>query len=152
MLNTRIVPVPNLAPTHHDMLYFGLFFHWGNGYNYSGASVVVDLSQCTWTHHTNNLWPHNYNLAKICLTPALILIIQSGHNFAQATIAELLWLVPNYDLNQMLFSMQKLLVFRQDLDNKLIKGLWHSTPGLGSAQSQPPHVPQLDCFSFPQQP
>ena len=54
-------------------------------------------------HSTKGLWAHNWNLMQIIILVIMILIIQSGHNFAHVTTAQLLWHVQNCDLIESLF-------------------------------------------------
>ena len=49
-------------------------------------------------HCTNNLWSHNQNFGKICVVVSCKIMIQSGHDFAHVTTAELSWHVQNCDL------------------------------------------------------
>ena len=49
-------------------------------------------------HSTKGLWAYNWNLIKIICDLNVILIIQSGHNFAHVTTAVLSWHVQNCDL------------------------------------------------------
>ena len=54
-----------------------------------------------WSRGTfhNGLWDPNWNLkfSKIRFAVTFILMMQSGHNFAHVTTAELPWPVQNYD-------------------------------------------------------
>ena len=64
------------------------------------------------THFTKGSWAHNWNLMKLVLLfLILILMIQSGHNFAQAMTAKLSWLVQNCDMDIYFFKCKSNLNF-----------------------------------------
>ena len=68
---------------------------------------------------------HNLNFVIILLVLILILMIQSCHNFAHDTTAQLSCHVQNRDLIGSLNFMQKTDVFLWDLDYQLINSLWN---------------------------
>ena len=45
------------------------------------------MEQLSWTHYTQDLWAHNWNLEKIIFALMFILMIKSGHNFAHTMTA-----------------------------------------------------------------
>ena len=78
-----------------------MMFIWTSPYQWSAASLPPG------THFTKSLWAHNWNLVKIYFTLILILMIQSGHKFADVTTAKLSWHLQICDLISLLFSMEK---------------------------------------------
>ena len=84
--------------THIDVLtasflWYTMWYHIGNFYYEPSC-----FHYCPGTRFTNSLGAYEPNLVKICVIVARKIVIQSGHNFAHATTAELLWHVQNYDL------------------------------------------------------
>ena len=58
-----------------------------------------------WDDFPNVLWAYSWNLMKIHCAVILILMVQSGQNFAHAMIAQLSWHVQKFDLMGLLFFM-----------------------------------------------
>ena len=96
--------------------------------NYTPWLISVD-------HFTKGFWAHNWIIVKIRFALSLILMIQSGHNFAHVMTALLSWHVQNCDLmkpwffNILLKLLDKMCkyemdhlyiyIFVQDLDYEL---------------------------------
>ena len=68
----------------------------------------------------HGLWAHNTNLIDICLYSYIKIIIQTGHKFAHATTAELLWHVQNCNLIGSLELKLEQIKVLQDLNYKLV--------------------------------
>ena len=82
---------------------------------------------CCRSCFTSGLWADNWNLENILHALILILMVQSGHNFAHATTAELLWHVQYCDAQLMIISHAKATysIFLWDLADKLMNSLWN---------------------------
>ena len=85
--------------------------HW---WNYHGYFLNVSKWSLYTTWHawkmngitdcvTQDLWAHNWNLAKNFVIIILIIMLQSSHNFAHAMTAQLSWHVQNCDMIGSLF-------------------------------------------------
>ena len=64
----------------------------------SGVCQQASGTATAGSHFTKGLWAINWNLAKLLFTLILIVLIQSAHNFAHVTTAELSWHVQNCNL------------------------------------------------------
>ena len=86
---------------------------------------------------TNSLWAHNWNLVKILFVLILILMIQSGHNYAHVMTAQLSWHVQNYDLNAFFVNTLQQPVFYFDLDYHNINPSWNGNRDTTGLLSHP---------------
>ena len=80
---TIMLTCQNLSGNLHIM------WHARHAYHFS-VSTVSTMSGPE-AHSTKGLRAHNWNLMQIIIVVIMIMIIQSGHNFAHVTTAQLLW-------------------------------------------------------------
>ena len=92
-------------------------FHIELGPNFRGSTSI---------HSSNNLQSLHWNLGKIIFAITTILMIQSGHNFAHVTTAQLSWHLQHWDQIRSQFSIQDWHAAFRYLNNELINCLWSS--------------------------
>ena len=88
---------------------------------------VYGINKTRPREHAMSWGAHNPNLLKTYVAQKCKIDIKSGHNFAHATTAELLWHVQNCDLIKLPEIKLKQNAGSQDLDYELTNYLWNGS-------------------------
>ena len=77
------------------------------------------------TYFTMGWWADIPNFFKFLLLYSPFMIMESGHDFAHATTAQLSWHVQNYALICVLLFMQEHCIYLRDVDVELMTSRWN---------------------------